>query len=130
MLLVSGLTKVSPFRAIWCEHHEDLLAERTDGLFEGFQIKTRKPELGVWECKAEAFQKSLNRFAQQDTDYPGHYHAFHFVSNADFHEGKNPTDASKSPIQLHRAVERASSLAELKKTHPKFADYLNSLGTK
>jgi hypothetical protein len=128
VLLVSALIKELPFRAIWCEHHEDLLAERTDGLFEGFQIKTQKPELGAWECKDAAFKKSLNRFVQQDTDYPGSYCAFHFVSNADFAEGKNAADAANSPIRLVKAIHAAASLEALKKSHPKFFDYLKSLG--
>jgi hypothetical protein len=97
-------------------------------LFEGFQIKTRKPELGAWECKDAAFKKSLNRFVQQNADFPGKYHAFHFVSNADFFDSKNAADFTKSPIQLQKAIQNAASLDELKKAHPKFAEYLNLLG--
>lgn len=29
--------------ALYCEHHEDFLAERPDGLFDGYQIKTSRP---------------------------------------------------------------------------------------
>ena len=44
ILLASARRGEVPYLAIWCEHHEDLLAERTDGTYDGYQIKTSQPE--------------------------------------------------------------------------------------
>src|SRR5262245_24082235 len=48
VLIAAARRGIRPYVAIWCEHHEDLLAERTDGVFDGYQIKTSRPELGAW----------------------------------------------------------------------------------
>src|SRR5258708_5411397 len=48
ILLVAASCGDLPYVAIWCEHHEDFLAERSDGRFDGYQVKTSRPELGAW----------------------------------------------------------------------------------
>jgi Cap4 dsDNA endonuclease len=45
VLLVAAKRGLRPYVAIWCEHHEDFLAQRDDGLFDGYQIKTARPEV-------------------------------------------------------------------------------------
>ena len=41
ILLVRAHLGTLPYVAIWCEQHEDFLGERTDGRYDGWQIKTR-----------------------------------------------------------------------------------------
>jgi hypothetical protein len=48
MLLTAARRGLRPYSAIWCEHHEDFLAERHDGTFDGYQIKISRPERGAW----------------------------------------------------------------------------------
>lgn len=62
MLLVSAMRGLRPYAAIWCEQHEDFLAQRQDGSFDGYQIKTSRPELGAWTLKDGELTKSIGRF--------------------------------------------------------------------
>ncbi len=43
VLLVAVRRAAFPYVNLYCEHHEDLLCERLDGLFDGWQIKTSTP---------------------------------------------------------------------------------------
>ncbi|AZO45295.1 DUF4297 domain-containing protein [Mesorhizobium sp. BR1-1-3] len=69
--------------ALYCEHHEDFLAERPDGLFDGYQIKTSRPENGAWTLASAALTKSIGRFVDLVTAFPGQVGKFVFVSNSD-----------------------------------------------
>ena len=71
IVAVMMITKGRPYRAIWCEQHEDLLAEREDEKFDAIQVKTKKSETGAWLISDEAFVKSLKRFLQLHRDFPG-----------------------------------------------------------
>src|ERR1700676_1490749 len=57
MLLVSGKLEKHPYVAIWCEQHEDCLAERTDKTFDAYQIKTSRPENGAWKLNSLELMK-------------------------------------------------------------------------
>lgn len=69
--------------ALYCEHHEDFLAERPDGLFDGYQIKTSRPENGAWTLTSTAFTKSIGRFVDLMAAFPDQIGKFVFVSNSD-----------------------------------------------
>ena len=69
--------------ALYCEHHEDFLAERPDGLFDGYQIKTSRPESGAWTLTSPALTKSIGRFVDLMTAFPDQIGKFVFVSNSD-----------------------------------------------
>src|SRR5947208_3025920 len=64
ILLIAGAAKIESYSAVWCEHHEDLLAERNDGLYDSFQIKTRQPERGYWNIDSEEIVASLKKFVK------------------------------------------------------------------
>jgi hypothetical protein len=54
ILLVAAKMGRRPYVAIWCEQHEDLLAERSDRTFDGYQVKTSRPENGPWKLNNSA----------------------------------------------------------------------------
>src|SRR5208337_2359800 len=64
ILLASAWRGERPYAAIWCEHHEDILAERVDGRFDAWQVKTRQPELGAWTNRNPDFVNVIQRFAE------------------------------------------------------------------
>lgn len=84
ILLISAYTGHSQFIALWCEHHEDFLTETSEGTFEAFQIKTRKPENGEWTLSDEEMKKSLKRFVQLQKKFKEKIIGFNIVSNAAF----------------------------------------------
>lgn len=117
ILLLAGFTGQKPYNAIWCEHHEDILCERSDQYFDGFQIKTRKPENGHWTLSDDALKKSIKRFTKLFKEYKNYINELTFVSNTDFLEvGLNVKDRkklSKSPISFLNAVASSHTFQEL-----------------
>ena len=82
-------------------------------MFESFLLKTRRAELGHWECKDEAFVDSVGRCVELDEHFPGKFVSFKFVSNAAFFDSGNPKEIKKSPVRLKRAIMAAVTLPEL-----------------
>ena len=114
VLAILMMNETRPYRAIWCEQHEDLLAERTDDLFEAFQVKTRKSETGSWNITDESFVKSMKRFVDLDSEFPGKITKFYFVSNAECSNSDSQRSAHLSPIKLSGTVLEAKSKDDLK----------------
>lgn len=122
ILLTAASRGELPYAAIWCEMHEDILAERLDGRFEAWQIKTRKPENGAWTNMDRDFLDALARFAPLDQALGERVDRFHFVSNAAFAEARTDADARRlmrSPLALLDHVRR---LASNEKPSPPFDD--------
>ena len=113
VLILAATTGSREYVAIWCEHHEDFLAERPDGLFDAYQVKTRKPEIGAWELTDTALMDSIRRFVQLMTRFPGAIHSFFFVSNAECSDSTARASLGKSPQQLRRKVLECDSAHEL-----------------
>lgn len=86
MLLVAAKRGLRPYMAIWCEQHEDFLAERGDGVFDGYQIKTSRPELGAWTLKDPELTRSIGRFVDLVAEFGDHIGELYFVSNTEFDE--------------------------------------------
>ncbi|MBB1179229.1 hypothetical protein DSM05_08690 [Pseudomonas sp. FW305-3-2-15-E-TSA4] len=84
VLLVAVRRGAFPYVNLYCEHHEDLLCERPDGLFDGWQIKTSTPENGPWTLRDAALVKSIGRFVDLCATYPSQIGVLYFVSNSDF----------------------------------------------
>lgn len=113
VLSVGMATGRLPYEALWCEQHEDFLAERTEGLFDAYQIKTRKPELGEWELSDELFWKSIARFVKLDLAYPTKIASFNFVSNAQFSNSSAKDCEYLSPIRLLSSIRLLSKWEDL-----------------
>ncbi len=113
IVAVMMITKGRPYRAIWCEQHEDLLAEREDEKFDAIQVKTKKSETGAWLISDEAFVKSLKRFLQLHRDFPGKINRFYFVTNTEFSDSDDKRSIHLSPLKLLREVGKNSSVAGL-----------------
>jgi len=113
ILAILMFNKVRPYVAIWCEHHEDLLAERDDDTFDALQVKTRKAESGSWNISDEAFVKSIARFVELDLNFPGKIRRFYFVSNAEYSNSNSIKSSHLSPIKLINAVASAECHSDL-----------------
>jgi hypothetical protein len=86
ILLIAARRGDRPYDAIWCEHHEDLLAQRSDGKFDGYQIKTRRPESGPWRLTDAELVHTIARFVDLVSQYNENIAELYFVSNAEFDE--------------------------------------------
>lgn len=117
ILLLAGFTGEKPYSAVWCEHHEDIFCERSDQRFDGFQIKTRKPENGHWTLSDESLKKSIKRFTKLFNEYENHINDLSFVSNTDFLkvglDVKDRKRLGKSPVAFLQAVASSYSFQDL-----------------
>jgi hypothetical protein len=106
ILLAGMLTKRLPYCALWCEQHEDFLAERGDGRFDAFQVKTRTADAkaGKWETNDEAFVKSVARFVDLDVKFPDQVAMFKFVSNMGYSDSSAKDREMFSPLKMLSAV--------------------------
>lgn len=127
ILLIAGATKSRPYKAVWCEHHEDLLAERIDDNIEAYQIKTRRPENGDWDLKDEEIIHCLKRFVNLESKYTGRFIKFAIVSNAEFMSCAvgilDKKRLKKSPVRFFEAIRNASSPDDIA---PDFIDVFES----
>ena len=88
--------------AVWCEHHEDILAERSDGTFDAYQVKTSRPERGAWTMLDPAMTKSVGRFVDLVSTYGSEINAVIFVSNT---EWDRVTDGSADEVKRGKCPE-------------------------
>lgn len=113
ILLTAAVRGELPYVALWCEHHEDLLGERTDGLWDGFQIKTQRPENGEWHLQKDALKDSIKRFVVLEERFPGKIHELAFVTNCDFLKSNARETIGRSPVKLLEAVRCVTLVDEL-----------------
>jgi Cap4 dsDNA endonuclease len=83
MLLIAAKVGKRPYIALWCEQHEDFLAERADKKFDGFQIKTSRPENGAWRLGDREFKRAIERFTDLVAEYGDSLQDLYFVSNTE-----------------------------------------------
>lgn len=83
MLMVAAKLGLRPYLAIWCEQHEDFLAERTDAKYDAYQIKTSRPENGAWRLNDADLKKALGRFIDLVTEFDDGIGDLYFVSNTE-----------------------------------------------
>lgn len=119
ILLTAAARGALPYIAIWCEHHEDLLGERLDGLWDGYQIKTQRPENGEWNLQKEALKDSIKRFVALNERFPGKIYELSFVTNCDFLDSNAQGEMGRSPVKLLNALRDVVSADELL---PPFSD--------
>lgn len=113
ILAIGIATNKLNYTAIWCEQHEDFLAEREGGGFDAYQIKTRKSEIGEWEINDEAFYKSVGRFISLNASFPTQIQNFYFVSNTQFSNSGSDQKERFSPVRLLKAIKGAPALQDL-----------------
>lgn len=97
ILLAAAARGERPYVALWCEHHEDLLAQRADGRFDAFQVKTSRPELGAWKMTDGDVVKSVGRFVELIRTFGDRIAGVYFVSNTEFDESTEARRIGKRP---------------------------------
>jgi hypothetical protein len=120
ILLIGSARNQLPYISIYTEHHEDILCQRSDGLFDAYQIKTRKPEEGLWDLADEALKKSIKRFVELNKKFGEYIYSLKFVSNADYSNPgsdiKDQTKLRRSPLRFLEAIARCNDVQDV--THP------------
>jgi hypothetical protein len=104
ILLVAAACGKLQYVSLWCEHHEDFLAERQDGFYDAYQIKTAAPEHGAWVWTRDALRHSIKRFVELHRKFPGRIAEFYFISNVQALDSGAVRDIGRSPYRLLEAL--------------------------
>jgi hypothetical protein len=88
---------------VFCEHHEDVLLKHGDGKFTGQQVKTRESDRPVWKAGDEQVAAACTRFVQLDSEFPGHFRAFNFLTGHPLHVANNAQSLGYVLAQLAAA---------------------------
>lgn len=94
---------------VFCEHHEDVLLKHQDGSFTGHQVKTRDDDQPPWKAKDEAVLAACARFAKLESDYPGRFRRFCFLTNHPLYSAGNGQDLP----HILRSIRCAASITIL-----------------
>ena len=113
ILLIGSIRGELDYTAVWCEQHEDFLAEISDNCYDAYQVKTRKPELGAWQLNDDELWKSIKRFVELGCTFPESIRTYFFVSNAAFSESSGQRLEHLSPVKLIEAVKQVARWEEL-----------------
>ncbi|WP_171006485.1 dsDNA nuclease domain-containing protein [Pseudomonas sp. 2FG] len=82
VLLAGALASLNEYVAIWCEHHDDLLAELPTGGFHAIQVKTVSAQGASWTCSDSGFVDAVRKFAEHEAKYSSQLQQYIFFSNA------------------------------------------------
>lgn len=114
VILLAGMaTRELAYKSLWCEHHDDFLAQ-LNGEFHSYQIKTRQPENGAWLLGSDGFVSAVKKFAILETRFPGRITKYHFVSNTEVSDSNAAATQHKSPRRLFEAIARVKDASSLK----------------
>lgn len=109
ILLAASITGRKSYVSLWCEHHEDFLAEDGNGCYDAYQIKTRKPEIGPWQLNDAPLRDSVKKFVQLEKRFPGLVRNFYFASNAEVSNSMAEKKIARSPRHFLHAIRNADS---------------------
>jgi hypothetical protein len=103
-MLLGALASKNDFVAIWCEHHDDYLAEVCDGGYVAVQVKTDSSSNAVWHCADTGFVDAIQKFAEHETKYSSQIRGYVFFSNAKPYvpaaTAENLATLKRSPVRL------------------------------
>lgn len=97
------LDEAEDVQEVFCEHHEDVLIKHINGLFTGIQVKTRASNQPLWKSSDEDVVKTFARFVILDSQYPGQFQAFKFITNHPIQSSSNGQDIAYMLRQISQS---------------------------
>jgi hypothetical protein len=111
--LAGSLAEQNSYVAIWCEHHDDLLAELSSGVFHAIQVKSKSAQGAVWRCSDSGFIDAVRKFAEHESQYSSQVEKYIFFSNAKPYipskTAEKPHTLASSPVRLRDQCRNAAS---------------------
>lgn len=115
--LAGALASLNEYVAIWCEHHDDLLAELSTGGFHAIQVKTTSAQGAVWTCSDSGFVDAVRKFAEHESKYSSQIQQYIFFSNAKPYipgkTAKTPTKLASSPLRIRDECRTAAGIGNI-----------------
>ena len=111
--LAASLAMKTDYVAIWCEHHDDLLAERACGDFHAFQVKTIASQGATWHCNDKGFVDAIRKFGEHESNYSTKISRYTFFSNAKPYipgaTATKPKTLAGSPVRVREECRSAKN---------------------
>jgi uncharacterized protein YjbI with pentapeptide repeats len=85
---------------LWLEHHEDILAVRSDGLYDLYQVKTREVGDSQWMVNDAPIVKTLARFCLLEQEHGNAIAGFYIYSNVGPYVPAESALAAKRPQSI------------------------------
>jgi hypothetical protein len=110
--LAGALGSQNSYVALWCEHHDDLLAELPSGGFDAIQVKTNSTVGATWKCSTSGFIDAVRKFAVHESQYSSQFEKYVFFSNAKPYipakTAKTPSKLASSPLRVRDQCRNAA----------------------
>ncbi|WP_019990970.1 dsDNA nuclease domain-containing protein [Rudanella lutea] len=110
ILLLAALRSEKDYVSMWCEHFEDMVCERVDGLFDCYQIKTSTPENGHLRLTTDSVRKSIKRFVALQSRFGDDIATMFIVSNTEFLDTEQADKITACPGRLLGAIRAAAKV--------------------
>jgi Cap4 dsDNA endonuclease len=111
------------YTAVFCENHEDILLRRTNGKYDGVQVKTRKFERDRFAANDPDITRSIARFAALEKSFPNSFEQYHIVTNHGFWDDD---ETDRCLAYIIREIRGQGGLAGLSPQH-KLRRYARSI---
>ena len=102
--LAGALASQNDYLAVWCEHHDDLLAELPSGAFHAIQVKTNSAQGATWKCSDSGFIDAVRKFSEHESQYASQVEQYRFFSNARPYipakTAATPSTLASSPVRI------------------------------
>lgn len=79
--LVCASLRDNQYMEVWLEHHDDILAIRSDGQYDVYQVKTRSSEDSKWKLRDSEIGKIIKKFAALERTHGKLINKYYLYSN-------------------------------------------------
>jgi len=94
---------------VFCEQMEDILVKRVNGQYRGVQIKTKEDGTVPFKAGDEEIVKSLQRFIEEERDFPGQFEHFVLGCNCGFWQERKNSSNLLHLLDLAKGKTRADA---------------------
>lgn len=115
--LAGSLASKDSYVAVWCEHHDDLLAELPSGVFRAIQVKTNSAQGAIWRCSDSGFIDAIRKFTAHESQYSSQIEQYIFFSNAKPYipdkTAKKARTLASSPVRVRDQCRIAADVGDI-----------------
>ncbi len=126
--LAASLASQNSYVAVWCEHHDDLLAELPSGVFHAIQVKTNSAQGATWKCNDSGFIDAVRKFSEHESQYSSQVEQYVFFSNAKPYipakTAMTPRTLASSPVRVR---DQCRFSADAKRIPPPYKSSFDAL---
>ena len=115
LLAVGMLEEPPPIRAVYCEHHDDVLVELDDGKCDAVQVKSQSDGVGPLKGTSEPVLRALKHFVGLEHAFAARFRRYHLASISGFHrQGSSATNLPRCLDQARSCTDPEAPEAPLK----------------